>query len=466
MEESEGDRRVVVASDASEAGRESVGDALAAAFDVRRVETAGACLSRAEAGSADAVLAAHDLPGIDGLGLLRSIRLSRPALPFVLAPASGSEALAGEALAAGADGYVPADADAETVVARVRDALEETGRDAGASAGRRYRSLVESSPAPINVFDADGRSIWGNDAVLDLLGLDDRADLIGRSIFELVHPDDHERARRELASVVEAKEATGPTEMRLRTPGRGTRYVRVSTAVGRFRGADVGQAIAVDVTGVREREHQLQLLDRWLRHNVRNEMTVIRGLAEDLRRGAVDDVSAAASRISASANTLLKQAEHERELIETLTESLGEEFVRVNVAAVARRQVMACAAANPHADVELIRADDVEARVLPALSTAVRELLDNAVRHSDVAEPRVEVSVERDGDTGVIRVADDGPGIPAGERDALSVDAETDQLHHGSGLGLALVYWLVRRSGGDVAFSENDPRGSVVTVRL
>jgi len=39
-------------------------------------------------------------------------------------------------------------------------------------------------------------------------------------------------------------------------------------------------------------------------------------------------------------------------------------------------------------------------------------------------------------------------------------------LYHGSGLGLWLINWIVKRSGGTLEFSENQPRGNVVTIEL
>ena len=112
----------------------------------------------------------------------------------------------------------------------------------------RYRQLLETSPAPINLFDADGLVVWGNDAVLDLLGLEDRSALVGRSIFEFIDVEDHERARAELRAVIEGKQPVGPTRMRLTPPSGPERDVRVSTAPGRYEGRDVGQAVVVDDT--------------------------------------------------------------------------------------------------------------------------------------------------------------------------------------------------------------------------
>ena len=111
-----------------------------------------------------------------------------------------------------------------------------------AESQRRYEQLIETSPVPINLFDATGEIVWGNDAVVDLLGLDSRADLIGRSIFEFIHPEDRDTAKRELLIVIEEKRPTGPTEMKLHRDDGNIKEIRVSTAPGWYDGADIGQA--------------------------------------------------------------------------------------------------------------------------------------------------------------------------------------------------------------------------------
>jgi PAS domain S-box-containing protein len=123
---------------------------------------------------------------------------------------------------------------------------------------RRYQELIRTSPAPINLFDASGEIIWGNDAVLDLLGLDAREELVGRSIFEFIHPEDRDTAEAELAAVVTEKEPTGPTTMQL-TPAVGPeRTIRVATAPGRYDGRDIGQAVILDVTELERLKTELR----------------------------------------------------------------------------------------------------------------------------------------------------------------------------------------------------------------
>jgi signal transduction histidine kinase len=84
------------------------------------------------------------------------------------------------------------------------------------------------------------------------------------------------------------------------------------------------------------------------------------------------------------------------------------------------------------------------------LERAVSPVLDNAVRH---AVARVEVSAEPTGSRVLLRVRDDGPGIPAEDEERVFEPgwrAEPSDGHDGAGLGLALARRLVRAAGGEV----------------
>jgi two-component system, OmpR family, sensor kinase len=80
------------------------------------------------------------------------------------------------------------------------------------------------------------------------------------------------------------------------------------------------------------------------------------------------------------------------------------------------------------------------------LAAAVRPLLDNAQRHG-AGTPRVEVS--RDGDTVVIAVLDDGPGVTAEDVEAVFEPGHTTSSD-GAGLGLPLARRMARAVGADL----------------
>jgi signal transduction histidine kinase len=106
-----------------------------------------------------------------------------------------------------------------------------------------------------------------------------------------------------------------------------------------------------------------------------------------------------------------------------------------------------------------------EARLLRRL---VRNLLDNARRHTDGSA--VELSVNRRGDRALLTVADRGPGVPESERERIfepfyRLPAAQPQAD-GAGLGLALARQIARRHGGDVRCLGREGGGTVFEVSL
>jgi signal transduction histidine kinase len=102
-----------------------------------------------------------------------------------------------------------------------------------------------------------------------------------------------------------------------------------------------------------------------------------------------------------------------------------------------------------------------------ALGRAVQNLLDNAVRH---AASRVEVSVGAEGGLAVLAVADDGPGIPAADRERVferftRLDDARSREHGGAGLGLAIAREIVRAHGGELTAEDGAP-GARLVMRL
>lgn len=102
------------------------------------------------------------------------------------------------------------------------------------------------------------------------------------------------------------------------------------------------------------------------------------------------------------------------------------------------------------------------------VAQAVLNLLVNAL---DAAAPtpgggRVAVSVHRDGDRGVVRIRDNGPGVPAAARRRLFDAFFTTKGQHGTGLGLYLSRQFVERQGGTLELVATDASGTTFELGL
>lgn len=104
------------------------------------------------------------------------------------------------------------------------------------------------------------------------------------------------------------------------------------------------------------------------------------------------------------------------------------------------------------------------------LSQAVTNLMDNAFKYgrAEGRAPSIRLTVATEAKEGVLTVADNGPGVPAGDRQRVLsrfVRLEASRNAPGSGLGLSMVAAVLRHHGGSVTLGDADP-GLTVTIRV
>ncbi|MFA9417279.1 MASE3 domain-containing protein [Natrinema sp. HArc-T2] len=212
---------------------------------------------------------------------------------------------------------------------------------------------------------------------------------------------------------------------------------------------------------------QLQVLARVLRHNIRNELNVVTGTAEMIRTEASDDdddLAAMAAQIIAASDQLLAQADKQREIVQFLLEPSTEQSL--DLPAVVDDVVRHLERRYPQAAITVDVPASLELRTVPELEQAITELVENGIVHATQDTPAVTISVHSRDQLVEIRVEDDGPGIPAAERQVIAGEAEIDALLHSNGMGLWLVDHIVTDAGGTIRFEDAAPRGSIVTLLI
>ncbi|MFB6159990.1 MAG: PAS domain-containing protein [Haloferacaceae archaeon] len=223
-----------------------------------------------------------------------------------------------------------------------------------------------------------------------------------------------------------------------------------------------------DVTGRKRTDHLVRLLNRVLRHNLRNDMNAILGFSRLLQEGSVDDVAAIGARIETAAERLIDLTEQARELersagSERDPQRLDPATFLDDVAGTHRERF-------PDATVDLTVRTERGICAGPELADALSELVENGLCHNPEPDPWVGVEARDDGEWVEVVVADDGPGIDPVEA-AVIAEGEETPLRHGRGLGLWRVNWVVTRYGGSFQIRSGDDgddeaEGTVATVRL
>ena len=222
------------------------------------------------------------------------------------------------------------------------------------------------------------------------------------------------------------------------------------------RGGEIGYALALrDVTGRHRYEQRLEVANRVLRHNLRNDMNVVRGYADIVATGSNAETKRAARSILDRTDDLLTVSDKARKVSE-LDDSHTQPTTTHDVTAIVAGIVHQSRRKFPESTFTFVGTPHVEAELTDAgsLATAIEELTELLVGQADGENGGVtiQIAVERRDDV-VIRIESDGPPIPAVEREALSAGSETP-LRHAEGLGLWLAYWCVIENGGELAFGD------------
>lgn len=215
---------------------------------------------------------------------------------------------------------------------------------------------------------------------------------------------------------------------------------------------------------LREQRERLDLLERILsrvlRHNIRNEMTVLRANAETLDRKVAPEHGEYVETILDRSDQVIELSAKARQLECIVAEPAARRTLHLDNELASA--VQSVSAQYPAASIETTGETAYAAFAHESLEIAIENLLENACEHVD-CPPEITIDVTATDERVLIRILDNGPGIPESELEAIDNRAET-ALEHPSGLGLWLVEWIVDRSAGDLRFNVDD--GTTVELVL
>ena len=351
-----------------------------------------------------------------------------------------------------------------------------------AESEERYRKVVEVSPEAMFVHYR-GRFVFLNLAAAKLLGAGDPEELYGRLALDFVHPDQRETVARRIENAWQHNDNPLVEELLVRLDGSTVQVEMVSVHFI-YKGRESVLAIARDISerirmqDERVRTQKLEslgVLAGGIAHDFNNILTGILGNLS-LVRLQLDTPENVAKGIERCERAALRASELTQQL---LTFSRGGDPVRKLVdPALLIRESVSFVLRGSHFGHELAITADLWC--IEADPGQVNQLLSNLLINSmqampeggvirirscnQVVGPKSAVNLPA-GNYLKIVIEDQGHGIPAANLSKI-FDPFFTTKEQGHGLGLASVYSIVKRHGGEIAVSSTVGAGSRFTIHL
>jgi len=409
--------------------------------------------------SFDCVISDYDMPGMDGLELLETLRDDYPDLPFMLYTGKGSETIAGQAINAGVTGYLQKGGPEQhrRLAHRVEHAIEEYRAK---RTSERYSAVLGALEYPVWVIDADGRFEYVNEPFVELTGYS-REELIG-SEPALVKTDESVEEANEALRAVLSSDGPDTEQFEVTIQPKAGDEVPCQDHLAplpfgdEYRGC---AGILRDITEQRRRREQLvrqnERLEEFVSvvsHDLRTPLSTAEAAAELAAETGEEEhferLSTAHGRMDRMIDELLTLARQGQQV--AITESIRLDSVAGNA-----WEPLAVEDASMSVETPVIVEADPN-----RLQRLFENLFRNAITHGD-ADVSVDVGLCDDGDG--FYVADDGPGIPPEQRDAVLEPGFTTAAD-GTGFGLAIVQRIAEAHGWEVRVGESDDGGARIAV--
>jgi signal transduction histidine kinase len=317
------------------------------------------------------------------------------------------------------------------------------------------RRVLEEMDDPVVVLDEDERIVMYNDAAAEQFGVSESP--IGQHGSELF-------GQQELSQLT----SPGQTELWVGSDAERRRLSVTASTVGNHRNVALATVLVCrDITDqrrrqqtLRRREAELDLLkdvqSRVLRHNLRNELNVVRTNAELL---VGEDSPEAYEELVEITDRLLDWSRQARD-IERLIDV--QDRTQCPLSDTVESLLADAQAQYPTVAFESNLQDGLQVSAVPQIEQAIENLIDNAARHNTNPNPVVTVRSTVDGAHACLFIEDNGPGIDS-EITADLLNGDRTVLDEGIGFGLWMVYWVVNKSDGELHF---DSHGDGTTVEL
>lgn len=338
---------------------------------------------------------------------------------------------------------------------------------------RRYiETILERVATGVVSIDPAGLIGTINSAALRLLGVD--LSVVGRPAVDVFKRADLQPVNAVLDQAARGRGESVAQEVALIRDGREQHLAAVATRLAGADGAYEGTVLVLDDVTPLIRAQKVAAwreVARRLAHEIKNPLTPIQLSAERMRRKLSKLDPPLGELVEECTTTIVGEVESLKGLVDEFSQfarmpppraTPTDLHALLNDTLVLYDGLFADVRFEPRFAARLpqVRVDPEQMR------RVVINIVDNAIEAMD-RRGTIVLETEHDAANHLARltVADDGPGIPAGEREKLFLPYYSTKKR-GSGLGLAIVRRIVAEHGGSIEVGDNRPRGTRFTIEL
>ena len=354
-----------------------------------------------------------------------------------------------------------------------RSSVELERKHVDVEARKHYvETILDRIATGVVSVDALGRIRTANSAAVRLLGID--ASVAGQSASEAFRGSDLQPLAGVIDEALRGRDDVHPRDVTLTREGRELHLAIMATSLRREDGGTDGVVIVFDDVTPLIRTQKVAAwreVARRLAHEIKNPLTPIQLSAERMRRHLSSAPEPTRALVEECTGTIVEEVESLKSLVDEFSQFArmpAPRTVSTDLHELLNDVLSLYVGIFPGVEI-LRRFADALPKVAidpEQIRRVIINLIDNAIEAME-QKGTIEIETQHDRSNNLVRVivADDGPGIPASERDKLFLPYYSTKKR-GSGLGLAIVRRIIAEHGGSIDLSDNTPRGTRFAVEL
>ncbi|WP_273131354.1 PAS domain S-box protein [Bacillus weihaiensis] len=335
----------------------------------------------------------------------------------------------------------------------------------------RYQRLIDNSIDMIGVIHQD-RWVFVNEAGIRLFQAEDYHQLMGKNIFQDLHPKDHTSMRTSLKSILEGKVEVDVSNQSWLIDSEKILYTEMVFIPTTYFGEKAVQVILRDISE-RKKTEELMLrseklsiagqLAAGIAHEIRNPLTAIKGFLQMMKpdftshQQYFDIVFSELNRIELILSELLMLAKPQ----ET-------KFIRRNIVSLLQDVAMLLETQANMKSVYIEQVHEDFTLEVDCDENQLKQVFINLFKNAIDAMPeggKVSVYTRRNNNKMIIEVRDEGEGISSELMERIGEPFLTTK-EKGNGLGLMITYKIIEEHGGNILIDSELGKGTTFFVEM